>query len=437
MYLIKVFSCICLLALAFYAHNATARQPLDKIVAIVNDEIIALSELDKYSNLVTSEILQQPGVVLPPKEELQRQILNRMILDKIQMQLARQYGIEMDSFAVSQALQEMGRQQNISMDQMKKEVESRGISFNDYRELIRTEMTLQSLHSREIGQEVTVAKHEIESFLNSAVGQDQSGTEFQIGHILLTLPDAPTPDVLKKSQAEAEQLVKELRAGKDFSKTAMTKSAGRHALNGGDLGWRTSAELPTLFVNYVPTMEVGDIVGPIRSTGGMHIIKLLNKRTSAKQSLTETHVLQIVITPSNNLSSDEAKDVIAGLYKQIQDGAEFAKIAEKHSSDMRSANKGGDLGWVTEDAVPEDFATEMRKLRNGETSKPFLTDEGWSIVKVLDRRTQRSSDEAEWHRAMEILTMRKSNEAIEAWTKRIRDEAQVKILLPELQANGS
>lgn len=428
---IKILGCVCLLAIAFYVNNVTARQTVDKIVAVVNDEVISQSELDRYTTLMTSELIGQSNGGLPPSKELQKQILNHMILDRIQMQMARAYGIEMDSFAVTQAIQEIARQQHLSVDQLKHEVESRNINYNDYRELIRTEMITQSLQSREIGHEITVAKHEVESFLSSAAGQDQSGVEFQLGHILLPLPDAPTPEILKKAQTEAEKLIKELRNGADFSKMAMAKSAGRQALNGGDLGWRTAAELPTLFTNYVQNMQVNEVAGPIRSTGGMHIIKLLDKRVNSKQAQIEAHVLQIVLTPSNKLSSDEAKILITDLHKQIKQGAEFSKVAEQNSHDTRSANKGGDIGWVTADVVPETFANVMRTARSGEVSQPFLTEEGWTIIQVLDKRLQRSSDSSEWDRAMQILTMRKMNEAMEAWTKRIRDEAQVKILLPE------
>lgn len=434
MNLIKILSCICLLGIALYAHHANARQPLDKIVAVVNDEVISLSELARYEKVLGSRIRQQGGANLPPKAEWQKQVLNHMITEKIQLQLAKQSGIEIDSLAVTQAIQEMARVQNVSMEEFKHEIEAQGFKFNDYRDFVRVQMTLQNLHAREIGQDITVAKHEVESFLNSAAGQDQSGVEYQLGHILLALPEAPTPQVLQKSQAEAEQLVKDLRSNLDFSKTAMTKSAGRHALDGGDLGWRTAAELPTLFVNYVPEMNVGDIVGPIRTTGGLHIIKLLNKRTKDVQAGLETHVLQIVITPSNTLSSNEAKQLILDLHKQLKNGGDFAKLAQTQSHDIRSANKGGDLGWVTPAVVPESFGTVMQNLKNGELSAPFLTEEGWTLIKVLDRRSQRTSDEAAQHKAMEVLMARKSSEALEAWTKRIRDEAQVEILLPEFKA---
>jgi peptidyl-prolyl cis-trans isomerase SurA len=304
MNLIKLLSCVCLLGIALYAHHANARQPLDKIVAIVNDQVISESELNKYEKVLGARIKQQGGATLPPKTEWQKQVLNHMIAEKIQLQLAKQLGIEIDGFAVSQAIEEMARVQNTTIEQLKRETEKQGFHFNDFREFIRVQMTLQSLHAREIGQDITVSKHEVESFLNSTAGQDQSGTEYQLGHILLALPEAPTPQILQKAQAEAEQLAKDLRSHLDFSKTAMTKSTGRHALNGGDLGWRTAAELPTLFVNYVPTMNVGDIVGPIRTTGGLHIIKLLDKRTKDIQAELENHVLQIVITPSNTLTNE-------------------------------------------------------------------------------------------------------------------------------------
>ncbi len=428
MNLIKLFSAACLFTLAICSNPIHARQQLDRVVAIVNNDVISYSELDKYISLVVSDLGAQ-AANLPPREELELQVLERLIAEKVQLQLAREYGIDTDSFAVTEAVQEIARQQGTTIEGLKKEIEAQGTSFNDFRELIRTQMTIQTLQAREIGPDITVAKHEIESFLNSAAGQDQSGNEYKLGHILLPIPDAPTAEVLKKSVGEAEQLIADLKAGKDFAKTAMTKSAGKHALNGGDLGWRKSAEIPSLFANYVPSMQVGDLIGPIRTSGAMHIIKLLDKREGQQQQQTEMRVSQIVIAPSNTTSSSEAKSIIDGLYTQLKEGTDFNVVAEKNSHDKRSANKGGDVGWVTPDLVADSFAQQITKLREGEYSEPFWCDESWMIVKVSGKRTQGPNDDAARSKAVEILTMRKGNEAIEAWSKRIRDEAQVEILL--------
>lgn len=409
--------------------SIAAKQVLDKIVAVVNNDVISQYELNNYTKLVVAELKAHATTVLPTEEILQQQALNRMILDKIQLQIAEQSGIEVDSITVSQTLQHMAQQKGQTMEQLRHETEARGIAFDAYRELIRNELIIQRLQARAVSQDVSITKSDIESFLSSPAGQDNTGTEYKIGHILLPAPDSPTPAALKQVQAKAEDIVTSLKNGANFEKTAMAKSAGRQALNGGDLGWRNTGELPTLFVNYIPTMQVGDIVGPIRSAGGFHIIKLQDKRTANEDHRTETHVRHILIVPDKNTSSEEAKSTLTAIRKQILKGSDFSKIAAKKSHDIRSASKGGDMGWVNEQSVLPKFYEVISKLRNNEISEPFLTEDGWNLVQVLDRRTRHTSDEAAWNRAMEILTIRKTNEAIEAWTKRIRDEARISITL--------
>lgn len=416
-------------ASVFCLQSAAAKQVLDKIVAVVNNDVISQYELENYTKLLVADLKAQSDAALPPKDILQEQALNRMVLDKIQLQIAEQSGIEVDSITVSQALQNLSQQKGQSLEQLRYEIEARGIVFDEYRELVRNELIIQRLQAREVSHDVAIAKSDIESFLSSPAGQDNTGTEYKISHILLLAPESPTPAALKQVQSKAEEIVASLNKGADFQKMAMAKSAGRQALNGGDLGWRNTGELPTLFVNYVPTMQIGDVVGPIRSAGGFHIIKLQDKRTANEEHKTETHVRHILIVPNKNTSSDEAKAVLAAIRKQIVKGADFSKLAAKKSQDIRSASKGGDMGWVNEQSVLPKFYDVISKLRNNEISEPFMTEDGWNLVQVLDRRTRHTSDEAAWNRAMEILTIRKTNEAIEAWTKRIRDEARVSILL--------
>lgn len=419
-----------ILFVTLVSNPATATQVMDQIVAVVNADVITQYELDNYIKNVVAELTARPDATLPPKDVLQEQVLNRMITDKVQLQIAEQAGIEVDGITVSQAIQHMAQQQGVSLEQFKRDIEARDINYDDFRELIRNELTVQRLQSKVVAPDVAVSKADIESFLSSPLGQDQSGTEYRISHILLLAPESPTPTALKQVQTKADEIVASLKNGADFKKTAMTKSAGRQALNGGDLGWRNTGEMPTIFVNYVPTMKVGDIVGPIRSAGGFHIIKLDDKRTANEEKRTETHVRHILIVPDSRISSAEAKANLTAIRQQIIKGADFAKIAAKKSQDLRSASKGGDLGWINEQAVLPKFYAIMNKLRNNELSEPFETEEGWNLIQVLDRRSRHTSSEAAWNRAAEILTIRKTNEAIEAWTKRVRDDARVEILLP-------
>jgi len=425
------------LATFLVLQTVEARQSLDKIVAVVNNEVISQSELDGYTHLVMSEMSQQPGTVLPPKSVLEKQILNRMVLDKIQLQLAAQSGIEVDSITVSQTIQNLAQMQGLSMEQFRQGVEQHGMKFDDYRDLIRKDLIIQNLQARDVGQNVNVSKTDIESFLNSPAGQDNSGTQYKLSHILISLPESPTPEIVKNTQAQAEDIVKQLKNGTDFNKMAMSKSAGRQALKGGDLGWRSVGELPTIFVSTVPSMHVGDIVGPIRSSSGFHIVKLQDKRQEQAETQTETHVRQILIKPDANTSSEEVHEIMLSLKKQINKGADFAKVAQQKSQENKTAAKGGDMGWLAQDAVLPKFYQVMSSLPNNEVSEPFQTEEGWHLIQVLNRRTQRTSSEAAYHKAHEIIMVRKTNEAVEAWMKRIRDEARVEILLSETNAKNS
>ncbi len=426
--LVKVLI-IGLVSTQFCLSNVYAAQQLDKVVAVVNGDIISQSELDSYTKLVLAEMQQAPGTTLPAKNVLQEQVLNRMIMDRIQIQLAAQVGIEVDSLTVSQALQSIAKDHGQTIEALKNSVEARGIKFHEYRDLIKTEITIQNLQGKEVHQEITVAKAEIESYLNSPAGQDNSGTEYRISHILLLTPDAPTPDQLKKVQQDAEQLVSQIKNGADFAKLAMTKSAGSQALKGGDLGWRSSGELPTLFVPYMSSLKVGETSGPIRSSSGFHIIRLQEKRVTTPAQLSETHVRQILIKTDNSTSSKEAQQKLAVMKLQLKKSADFAKLAIQKSQDQRSADKGGDIGWVDEKTVTPEFYAVMSKLRNNEISDPFETEDGWLLIQVINRRMQSASNEAAINKAREILGIRKANEALESWMKRIRDEARVEIML--------
>lgn len=428
-------SALSLLITLLFIQPLMAREVLDKVIAVVNSGVISQYELDNYTKYVLATMESQGNAVIPPSDVLQDQVLNRMILDKIQLQMAEQTGIEVDSITVSEAIQYLARQQGKTAEQLRQSIEDKGINYDEFRNIIANDITIQRLQAREVARDVVIAKSDVESYLSSPAGQDRSGTEYRLSHILISAPEAPTPDALKLVQAKADSLVAKLQKGDDFAKAAMTQSAGRQALSGGDLGWRTTGELPTIFASYIPAMQIGDVVGPIRSSGGFHIVKLTGKRTTREDKLVETHARQITISPDNHTSSEEARKILASIRKQIVNGADFAKIAQKKSQDLRSAAKGGDIGWVNEQAVLPKFYEVMNQLRNNEISEPFQTEEGWHIVQVLDRRNQYTSNEAAYNRALEVLTMRKTNEAIESWTKRIRDEARIDIMLPNVANN--
>lgn len=256
---------------------------LDRTVAVVNGEVITESELNKQTKLLLLR-LQQTDTPVPPLDVLHKQLLERMILEKLQLQLATLDGIVIDEATLNEAMEDIARRDNIPLSKMREFLEQQGIPFAQFRDTIKTEMILSEVQKKEIRQNIMVSKAEIEQFLNSPAGQDESGTEFRLGHILISTPEEPSEVQLNKAQVEAEAIVKNLKSGGDFAKMAISKSAGQQALSGGDLGWRKLNDLPTLFAKAAPTLQIGEIYGPIRNSSGFHIIKLMNKRSVSSGS---------------------------------------------------------------------------------------------------------------------------------------------------------
>ncbi|MGD0465095.1 MAG: peptidylprolyl isomerase [Gammaproteobacteria bacterium] len=425
---LRIVTCVLILLNMVVCNISYAKQPLNKIAATVGNDIITTSELSNKTNLIINNLSKQ-NISLPPRKILEHQVLNKIILDKIQLQMAQQLAITVDSTSVNQTIEDLAKQEHSTIAEYKQKIQAEGIKFEDFREHIKTELTISRLQQREISNEIRISNADIDGYLNSPAGQDNSGTEYNLGHILIIAPEQPTPAALKKAEIKATNLVNELKKGKDFKQIAMANSADMRALDGGDLGWRQLNEIPTIFVKHVPNMQINEIIGPIQSASGFHIIKLYNKRSGKKADYSELRVRQILIKPSNNTSEQEAKTILSTLRKQITQGQDFAKLAEKRSEELQTAVKGGDLGWITEASVIPEFWDNIIKLPIGEVSEPFKTELGWHLVQVTERRNADHSKDALRNRATEILRERKFNEMLEIWLKKIRDEAKVDVLL--------
>ncbi len=406
-------------------------QVLNRTIATVNDDAITESELVFQTNLLTLRSKQNESE-LPPTTELQKQVLERMISEKLQLQQAKELKIEIDENTLNQTIQEMASRDGLSLEQMREFLDDQKISFDDFRDNIKKELTISRLQQQELGPHITISKTDVDNFLNSPEGQDQTGIEYHLGHILLSFGENSLPQEVQKTEKNAKEIIQQLRAGADFAQLAMSKSSGQQALNGGDLGWRKAAELPTLFAKQTPTLQVGEVFGPIRNNNGFHIIKLLDKRANGSTTLKtqfETHVRQILITSNDKTSEKDAQTLLAKAFDQINKGTPFAKMAEKYSQETSSAAKGGDIGWVTEKSVVPEFFQQMTKLRPGEVSHPFKTELGWHLIQVVERKIQQNTSETMRNKAMEVLYQRKFEEYVASWLKRIRQEAEVKIFL--------
>ena len=425
---LRIITCILILLNMMVCNVSHAKQPLNKIAAIVGTDIITTSELSQKTDLIINSLSKQ-NISLPPRKILEHQVLNKIILDKIQLQMAKQLAIEIDSTSINQTIEDLASQEHLTMSEYKQKIQNDGIKFEDFREHIKTELIISRLQQREISNEIKISNADIDGYLNSPSGQDNTGTEYNLGHILIVAPEQPTPANLKKAETKAITLVGELKKGKDFKQLAMANSADMRALDGGDLGWRQLNEIPTIFVKHVTNMQINEIIGPIQSASGFHIIKLYNKRLGKKADYSELRVRQILIKPSNNTSEQEAQTILSTLRKQIIQGQDFAKLAETRSEELHTAVKGGDLGWITETSVIPAFWDNLIKLPIGEVSLPFKTELGWHLVQITERRNANHSKDALHNKAADILRERKFNEMLEIWLKKIRDEAKVDVLL--------
>lgn len=404
------------------AHAATT--PVDSIVAIVNDDVVTRIELDEQLRTVKAQLRQQ-RIALPGDEILRRQVLERMALERIQLQIARQVNIVVDDDALNQAINGIAAQNGLSLTEFRAVLQDEGYDFTLFRENIRKEMTLVRLRQQNVDSRINITDQEIENFLAIQRRQGRSNDEYRIGHILLALPDSATPEQIAEVRARAEAVLERLRAGEDFSELAIAMSDGQQALDGGDLGWRRANEIPTLFADLVPQMRVGDISDPIRSSSGFHIIRLSDHRTAERHIIEQTRARHILVRADELTDDAQARQMAGQLRERILAGADFAELAREHSDDRASGARGGDLGWVEPGMMVPAFEQAMDALEPGEISEPVQSEFGWHLVQVLERRSHDATEEFTRDMARESIFRRKAEEEFAEWLRRLREEAYV------------
>lgn len=403
---------------------------LDRIVAVVEDGVILESELQAKVDAI-KQSLRGNQTQLPPEEVLQRQVLERLIVDKIQVQLADKAGIRVDDETLRQAVQQIAQRNNMSMEEFRNSLSQEGMDYSGFVDQIRTEIATGRLRNSQVNGQIKISDKEVEHFLTT---QGQSSlvrdSQYHLGHILIATRQAASPQDVQHARDKAEKLAEQIKAGLDFKQASIRASDSPQALSGGDLGWRKLAEIPSLFAEIVPGMREGEIAGPIRSPSGFHIIKMLGAKGGQVDSITKTHVRHILLKPNEVLSDEEAKRKLLSIRHRLENGEDFAQLARGHSDDKGSAIKGGDLGWVQTGALVPPFEEAMNRLGIRELSEPVQTQFGWHLIQVMER--QESSDTAELlkNQARDELFKRKVEEETELWLRRIRDEAYVDIRLP-------
>lgn len=405
-----------------------AAQSLDRIVAVVEDGVILQSELDEKVAGIKHN-LRQNNTPLPPENVLEGQVLERLIIDKIQEQLAERAGIKVDEETLRGAVQQIAERNNLSVEEFRRSLSAEGIAYPDFIEQIRREILIGRLRSSQVNSQIKVSDLEVENYLKSKGATAGGDPEFLLGHILIATPRAAAPADVQKAKEKADKLIEDIKHGLDFKQAALSASDDEQALKGGDLGWRKKSQIPSLFTDLVEKMKEGDVEGPIRSSSGFHVIKMLGVRKSGGRTITKTHVRHILIKTTEVLTDDEARQKLLALRHRIENGDDFAMIARGNSDDKGSAIKGGDLGWVQPGALVPAFEDAMSKLAINQLSEPVQTQFGWHLIQVLERSESNDSGEVEKNKAREEIFKRKVEEETELWLRRIRDEAYVEIRL--------
>lgn len=403
---------------------ADQRQVADKIVAVVNDDVITRTELDSRLRAVKEQLKAQPSP-LPPDSVLERQILDRMITASLQLQLADRNGIRVDDDTLNRTIERIAEDNKLSLAEFRNVLEKDGYEFASFREDIRREILINRVQQRQVNDRITISEQEIDNFLKAQRLAGNNGREYHLAHILVAVPDAASTERIQTARQRADEIMEKLRAGANFQETAIALSDGQQALKGGDLGWRRLEELPTLFEDPIAQMKVGDVNGPIRSPSGFHIIKLLEQRDGERHIVTQTHARHILIRTDELTGDNAAQEKLRDIRQRVISGGDFAEMAREYSNDTANAGNGGDLGWVAPGEMVPAFEKEMDKLASGEISQPFKTAFGWHIVQVLERRSHDNTDTYLRAQARDAIRQRKIEEELQSWTARLRDDAYI------------
>jgi peptidyl-prolyl cis-trans isomerase SurA len=401
--------------------------PVNGIAIVVNDEVITKQELQERAQMIEQRLKAQ-GVALPPHAELQKQIIERLIVEKAQLQLARDLGLRVDDTMLDRAIARIAEQNKMSMQTFRNQVEKEGLSYVQFREGVREDILMQRLLEREVDGKVQVSELEVDNYLSAQKESKQKNQEIEIAQILIRVPENATPDALTKLQARAENILQQVKAGGDFSQLAVTYSDSTEGLKGGSLGWRDEARYPQLFIDAIDKLNVGDTTGLLRSANGFHILKLTGKRNNDQPvgGIQQAHVRHILIKVTPTITKEQAKQKLLELKLRIQnDGASFEDLAKQFSSDG-TATKGGDLGWLHPGDVPE-LDPIISSLKDGQISEPVETPFGLHLIQLVGRKTDDVSPERQRLLARQTIRARKLDEATLDWMRQLRDQAYVEI----------
>lgn len=428
---IKLADCLRPLLLGTLLFTAVAGaqvRPLDRVAAIVDGDVIMQSQLDARLRDVQQTIARR-GATLPPEHVLTQQVLERLIVENIQLQIGERSGIRIGDAELNEAMASIAQRNGLTLDQFRAALARDGLSFEDAREQVRREMVISRVRQRRVAERIQVSDQEVKNFLASDLGKIQMSEDLRLASILLPLPEGASSETIRSAERQAQDIYAQLRRGADFAPLAMARSADENALDGGDMGWRKAAQLPPPLDAMVSELKVGEVTQPLRTPGGFLMIKLLDRRggQGAPMLRQETHVRHILIKPSEIRSLDESQKLAERLYQRLRNGEDFATLARQFSEDPGSALNGGDMNWIDPDALVPEFRDVMASTPEGQLSRPFRSPFGYHILEVLGRRSVDNSDQFREQQALNALRARKFDEELQSWLRQIRDEAYVEI----------
>lgn len=409
-------------------------QWLDRSIVIVEDDVILQSQFDLQLKTIENNIKNRPtGTRRPPQEMIEEQVLDSLILESIQLQMADRRGIRIDDDELNKTVEGIARQNKMTLAEFKVAIQTEGVSYLEARERIRREMLVSRVQQWTLRNRVAVSDQEVESYLNSAEGQKGLLTEYLVSHVLLVVPTGTSAEELAAIEQEAKKIAAELKQGASFLELSREAVRGSYAIQSSDLGWRKTIEIPSLFAKQVPGMKIGEVVGPIQSPSGFHFIQLAQKRGAAVHLVDEVLARHILVSPNEVRGETETQQLAQSLFERIKKGEDFAELAKQFSEDPGSAREGGKLAWAGYGSYVAEFSAMAKQLSVDEVSEPFKTQFGWHILQVLERRNEDRSVEYQHNQIRRLIFNRKYEEEKFNWLRKIREEAFVEILEQDTQ----
>ena len=414
---------------SFFSERMEAKiELIDRVIAVVDSGVIMESEL----NLRVQDIigrLRSEGTELPPKELLEEQVLERLIIEEIQLQIGDSAGVKISDAELNRALSMLASQNSMNLEQFKESLDANNSSYSKLRDSVRKELIIQRVQRGKVGANIEISEQEIENFLNSEEGRSKLAEQYNVQQILLSLNSEAPESKVNSTKEKGADIIRRYNEGESFEKLAATYSSDQNALEGGSLGWRKATELPTLFSDVVTKMKVGEASEIIRSGAGFHIIRLAEKKGDVVKFEDQTLVRHILVQPSEIRSEKQTKDLMNEIFQKLVDGEDFKQLARQHSEDPGSKMEGGELGWSAPDTFDPAFEGVMNSADIGEVSTPFQSSFGWHILEVLDRRNEDISDDVRKNRAYSIIFNRKFEQELQRTLIELRSESYVDIKL--------